>query len=455
MTISSAIPQGWANTEIIEVCNIYAGAGFPNEYQGKLSGKYPFYKVSDISNCVQKGNVYLTFSNNYIDERELLLLKAKTIPENTVVFAKIGEALKLNRRAITNSECLVDNNAIGIKAKPNIICDKWLFYFLNTVKLEKYSRATTVPSVRKTDIEKIQVLLPPLPEQHRIVGKIEELFSELDKGVENLKLAQQQLKVYRQAVLKAAFEQGGLQGTEFSEWVWKPLGEFAEKIRIGPFGSLLHESDYIHGGVPVINPKHIRDQKIVPNLSVTISLEKKQELSAYLLEENDILLGRRGEMGRTAYVTNIETGWVCGTGSMFIRLRKNNVAKLYSIFLSAEKTKKYLEAHCTGTTMKNLNDKIVSNISVPLIPFAEQISIVAEIESRLSVCDKLEETIKSSLIQAESLRQSILKKAFAGELMQQDPNDEPAEKLLARIRVERTAQAPVKKTATGRTKKHG
>ena len=105
--------------------------------------------------------------------------------------------------------------------------------------------------------------------------------------------------------------------------------------------------------------------------------------------------------------------------------------------------------------MKNLNDKIVSNISVPLIPFAEQISIVAEIESRLSVCDKLEETIKSSLIQAESLRQSILKKAFAGELMQQDPNDEPAEKLLARIRVERTAQAPVKKTATGRTKKHG
>ena len=103
--------------------------------------------------------------------------------------------------------------------------------------------------------------------------------------------------------------------------------------------------------------------------------------------------------------------------------------------------------------MNNLNEKIVKAVSVPVIPIPEQQQIVAEIESRLSVCDKLEETITQSLLQAEALRQSILKKAFAGKLVPQDPSDEPAEKLLARIRAERAATTPVKKPSKGRTAK--
>ena len=103
--------------------------------------------------------------------------------------------------------------------------------------------------------------------------------------------------------------------------------------------------------------------------------------------------------------------------------------------------------------MNNLNEKIVRQIPIPIIPVSEQPLILAEIESRLSVCDKLEESISQSLLQAEALRQSILKKAFAGLLVPQDPQDEPAEKLLARIRAERAQAQPTQKVAKGRKKK--
>jgi type I restriction enzyme, S subunit len=121
------------------------------------------------------------------------------------VFAKIGEAIRLNRRAILAQDSLVDNNAMGAVAAPGLET-LFLFYYLTTLKLGDVSRATTVPSVRKSDVESLQFPLAPVPEQRRIVAKIEELFSQLDAGVEELKKAKAQLKRYRQSVLKAAFE---------------------------------------------------------------------------------------------------------------------------------------------------------------------------------------------------------------------------------------------------------
>ena len=200
MSHMKEIPKRWNRIRIKDICKIYQGYGFPKNIQGYSAGEFPFYKVGDISKNVKLGFKYLEICENYIDRETLTKLKAKPCPVNTIVFAKIGEALKLNRRAILKRPGLVDNNAIGLKANDLGSLDLFLYFFLNTVKLERYSRATTVPSVRKTDIEEIPFPLPPLPEQHQIVSKIEELFSELDSGIESLKKAQEQLKTYRQAV---------------------------------------------------------------------------------------------------------------------------------------------------------------------------------------------------------------------------------------------------------------
>ena len=154
-------------------------------------------------------------------------------------------------------------------------------------------------------------------------------------------------------------------------------------------------------------------------------------------------------MGRTAPVLKIHNGWFCGTGSLYIRLGQSFISKLYSLILSERRIVDYLEKKSRGTTMANLNSQIINALPIQLISPQEQSQIVQEIETRLSVCDNIESTIRESLEKAEALRQSILKKAFEGKLLSEEelqitrnaPDWKPAEKLLERIRGEkRTAR---------------
>ena len=155
---------------ISEFCKIYTGTGFPIEFQGKKDGKYPFYKVSDISASNAQQKIFLGSANNYIDEFDVSMLKGNIIPAGTIVLAKIGEALKLNKRAITSCECLIDNNVIGIKPDDNIINLLYFYYYLLKIDMIHYSESTTLPSVRKSTIEKIEVKIPPIDVQNKRVS---------------------------------------------------------------------------------------------------------------------------------------------------------------------------------------------------------------------------------------------------------------------------------------------
>ncbi|MCD8145577.1 MAG: restriction endonuclease subunit S [Oscillospiraceae bacterium] len=134
------------------IAKIYTGTGFPLQYQGNTSGKYPFYKVGDISRNAQNGNIYLEDCNNYVDDDTVMAICGTIVPEHSIVFAKIGEAVKLNRRAITRCQCLVDNNAIAVCPDCNQVSLMYFFYYLCAVKMEKLAEATTVPSVKKAEL---------------------------------------------------------------------------------------------------------------------------------------------------------------------------------------------------------------------------------------------------------------------------------------------------------------
>ena len=258
-------------------------------------------------------------------------------------------------------------------------------------------------------IEKMNLFVPSLSEQEKIVARIEELFSQLDSGVETLKKIKQQLAVYRQAVLKEAFS---FENSEIIE-----LTDICDDIKIGPFGTMLHKSDYIQNGIPVVNPQHIKNLEIKESGNVTVSKQKADELSNYKLMTNDIVMGRRGEMGRTAAITERENGWICGTGSILFRLKPEYDANFYAQILASPDTVHYLEENATGTTMKNLNEKIVKHIPVPNITKEIQREITKKLEQRLSVCDNIDKTVDIGLQQADALKQSILKEAFKGELL--------------------------------------
>ena len=304
-----------------------------------------------------------------------------------------------------NFEFKVKSSAMKILT-PNteLVLPKFIYYRMQIIQFDH----STHKRYWIQQYSKIKVSIPSIPVQEQIVAKIEELFSELDNGVETLQKTKQQLAVYRQAVLKQAFDTNDTEIVEISELV--------DDIRIGPFGTMLHKSDYVSGGVPVINPQHIKSNVIIPGSNVTISVAKAEELNSYKLRCNDIVMGRRGEMGRCAAVTEKEDGWICGTGSIMFKLKADFDAVFYAQILSSPDVVHYLEENATGTTMKNLNEEVVKHIPVPYITRQQQTIISQKIDAALSVCDSIEKTVDTALQQAEAMRQSILKQAFEGKL---------------------------------------
>ena len=200
LTISD-LPEGWSGTTLGVVCHLESGAGFPLEYQGRLELKYPFFKVGNLRD-VASGEL-LQSAPDTVDDGLAELLKAKIIPPYSTIFAKIGMAIRLNRRRLVGRLCCIDNNTMA--AIPSRAIEaRYLLRFLETQDFMPLTSATTVPSLRKSSLEEIPIPLPPLAEQKRIVAKVEELLGRVNAARARLAKVPALLKRFRQSVLAAA-----------------------------------------------------------------------------------------------------------------------------------------------------------------------------------------------------------------------------------------------------------
>lgn len=190
----------WECKPMAKVCNVLQGYGFPEVLQGQNKGNYPFCKVSDISRAVAENGGLLDEATNYVGDDDLLKLKAKLIPKGATVFAKIGEALRLNRRAYVRKECLIDNNATGLKAIEGEADDYFVYLMSQLIDLNKHCGGA-VPSVNKSTLEEIEVVVPDPDEQKRIADSL--------KSLDNLITAQIQkldaLKAHKKGLLQQLF----------------------------------------------------------------------------------------------------------------------------------------------------------------------------------------------------------------------------------------------------------
>ena len=280
--------------------------------------------------------------------------------------------------------------------------------FLRTQEayFKRRSRGATIKGVTKAVLENLEIPLPPIAEQKRIAAildKAEEL-----RGLRRMALGE------LDAIVQSIFlEMFGDPVTNLKGWKSKNLDECAERIQIGPFGTQLHQEDYIDNGIPAINPTHIKSGKILPDASFSVSIEKYQQLSQYHLKIDDVILGRRGEMGRCAMVSEIENGWLCGTGSLFVRPKHESLNPVYlSFLLSSRSIRKYLERASQGVTMANLNKTIVGQIPVSLPPLTLQ----QEFARRVEAIEQLKATHRESLAHLDTLFASLQHRAFRGEL---------------------------------------
>lgn len=168
-----------------------------------------------------------------------------------------------------------------------------------------------------------------------------------------------------------------------------PISEVVNEVATGPFGSMIHKSDYIEGGVPLINPSHMLESKIVEDITISINPGKAEELKSYKLMPGDIVMARRGEMGRCALVTEREESWLCGTGSFVLKFNTEIDRQYLLLLFKTSWVREYLGGNSVGSTMTNLNHGILNEMPLLLPSLAEQHRIVTKVNQLTTLCDQI------------------------------------------------------------------
>ena len=377
---------------------ILAGTGFPIIYQGEKTGKFPFYKVGDIAKNISQGNTLLGFCDNYINDDIVSKIKGTIIPPGSIVFAKIGEAVKLNRRAITASACLVDNNVMAIKPNEEKVDLKYFYYLLTSMKMEKYAEKTTVPSVKKSVIENLEIELQPLAEQRKIANKLDTVSSLIS-------LRNQQLKQLDVLVKSRFVEMFGMQ-----DYTKESLENNVEEMFIGPFGSSLKNECFVEkekGYCMVYEQKHAI-QKTMDLPTRYITEDKYQELKRFTVLPGDIIVSCRGTIGEIFAVPMDAPLGIMHPSIMKIRLKKNKYNYNFFVF-ALEQSLKQHEREVVGSSIKMAITATALGKEKFIIPDMEvQNNFVAFVQQ----VDKSKFTIKQSLEQLELLKKKLMQDYF-------------------------------------------
>jgi type I restriction enzyme S subunit len=483
------LPTGWTNATLADL-GVWSSGGTPNkkkpEYHG---GSIPWLLTGDLDD----GPIHHV--PNAITQAGLDNSSAKLFPTETLLMAMYGATIGklgiLRIEAATNQAC-----AALLPSDANRECLPYIYYFL-LLKREDFKKAGkggAQPNISQTVIKQTPIPVAPRNEQKRIVEKIETLFARLDKGEEAVREVQKLLTRYRQSVLKSAVtgqltaewraERGAkLQHADHlldelledrrsswkgrgrykepvepvaaelpelpAEWAWASPEQLskaeANSLCIGPFGSNLKVDDYRDSGVPLVFVRHIRAHDYSGLNLKFVTEEKAAELSSHKVFPGDLLITKMGEPPGdvSIYPADSPTAVITADCIRFSTAGNAAQARYLEIAISSPLVQLQIKKIAKGVAQQKVNLANFKKIAIPLPSSDEQARIVEIVDEAVSKTAALEKWCKTELKRSASLRQSILKDAFAGRLVPQDPSDEPASDLLARIAAEKT---PTKKT---------
>ena len=216
-------------------------------------------------------------------------------------------------------------------------------------------------------------------------------------------------------------------------WCWTTVEEVCSKFSTGPFGSMVHKTDYVaNDGVPMVNPANIVNSNVSNKYLVLVSVDKAKDLRKYRLEEGDVVIARRGDLSKCAVINKKQQGFLCGTGSFSLHLIYILPEYFQLVYLSPY-VQSILNTECVGATMNNLNQGVLGAVLFPLPPLNEQYKILLELEKHFSFIDLLESKSSNLYETIKQAKSKILDLAIHGKLVPQNPMDEPARELLKRI----------------------
>ena len=387
--------SSWPFVPFIEAVDILDNLRKPinsKERQKRINGKtakelFPYYGATG-----QVGMI-----DGYLSDGEYVLLGEDGAPFLDAFASKAY---------IISGKSWVNNHAHILRSKTN---NRFLCYYLNHFNYKGYVSGTTRLKLTQADMKRIPVPVPPVKEQEHIVARIEELFSQLDKGVETLQKTKQQLAVYRQAVISSAFP-------KVDQNEWKRLDEIAEIIGGITKGRNLEGQETIE--LPYLRVANVQNGYLDLSEIKTIVL-KKTEKEKYLLKYGDVLYtegGDRDKLGRgTVWKNEIEE---CVHQNHVFKARLDKIQALpeYVAYWSMSTFARnyFYTKGKQSVNLASINKSVLSALTLPVPSLEEQRQVITDIKERLSVCESIENTIDLALQQAEAMRQSILKRAFEG-----------------------------------------
>lgn len=408
MDKKTALPSHWEIKKMTEVVT-WGSGGTPKATEKSYyeNGTIPWLIIGDLNDGIVNSSL------SKITELGLKNSSAKMIPVGTLLVAMYGSIGKLG---ITGIECCT-NQAIAFAKELHGVTTKYMFYYMSMIKpkLISMGKGGTQKNISQSVLKSLDVVVPPIPEQECIVSKIEELFSKLDASVAELQTAKEKLKVYRQAVLKEAFDPVSKEKILLEDIIEKPRYGTSKKCSYA----------YKNGFKAVYRIPNICYQNgSIDHKDIKYAGFSDDELKNLDLIENDLLIirsnGSVSLVGRSSIVKAEDCDATFAGYLIRLRLKKPSevLSKFLHYFLESHAARTYIEHVAKSTSgVNNINSNEISNLPVPKCDdFDMQAQTVVKIETNLSICDDIQQTIDTSLQQAEALRQSILKQAFEGEL---------------------------------------
>jgi type I restriction enzyme S subunit len=367
------------------------------------------------------------------DDRGRLLQPGDVLFNNTNSPALIGKTAYFDRLG----DFAFSNHMTRLRT-PEGVDPKYLAVRLHTLWLEGVFQQLCSHHVNQASVSsarllaEVTVALPPLNEQRRIVGAIEEQFSRLDAAEESTRQAGRRMEGLRATVLTGSFA---------GEWPTKPLASVTDPERPIRYGILMPK-EHIEHGVLYVRVMDYPDGRInLAGLKRT-SPEIAAKYRRATLKAGDVLLAIRGTYGRVAIVPpELEGGNITQDTARIAPLEHLD-ARFVAAYLKSPLAQRYFQRVARGVAVKGVNIGDLRTMPLPVPPIEEQLRIVTEVEDRLSLIDGISNAIEVTKRRSATLRRSILERAFRGELVPQDPTDEPATALLERIRAERDAAPP-------------
>lgn len=395
--------DGWAVRRLGEVCGINSTLVDPTSSA--------FRDLPHVGGAnIASGSGEL---DHVISAKEEGLTSGKYIfDESTVLYSKIRPYLKKVARPRFQGLCSAD--IYPLTPDPAQMTRDYLFWLLLSEDFSDYaisgSARAGMPKVNRVHLFNYSAPVPPLAEQERIVRILDEALSAIGNASLKSEGATLRMAEMHESVRNEHFENLRAQSPG------KPLSALCESISTGPFGSLLHKSDYHPDGIPLVNPSNLRDGLIAADGIKRVAPAKAKELARYQLRSGDVVVARRGEIGRCAVVQHDQTGWMCGTGCFIVHPGAEVLSEYLCTLIGSGPYRAVLQESSGGATMSNLSNKALAELLVSIPDMPAQRSFISA-KKRLE--EKIDRATAITAVKAKrlnELRTSLLHQAFTGQL---------------------------------------